>query len=96
MRCRGTLFLVLLCIQGRIQEALIISWPDLNSYMLAVALMGNAVNDLMSLLIRICDSGTTECFSTGFGGQKELKQHRVQTSLPLVTVHTVAGEGLTV
>lgn len=66
------------------------SWPDLNSHRLAVALMGNAVNDLMSLLVCFCDSGTTECFSSGFGDLKELKQHRVQTSLPLVAVHIVA------
>lgn len=65
--------MVSLSVQGRIQEALIISWPGLNSPMLAVALMGNAVNDLMSLFVHICDSGTTEYFSIGFGGQKELK-----------------------
>lgn len=93
MRCRGTLFLVSLSIQEWIQEVLIISWPDLNSPRLAMALMGNAVNDLMSLLVRICDSGTTECFSAGFGGQKELKQHRTQTWLLLVTLHTVINVG---
>lgn len=65
--------MVSLSIQGRIQETLIISWPDLNSPRLAVALMGNVVNDLMSLFVHICDSGTTEYLSTGFGGQKELK-----------------------
>lgn len=54
-----------------------------------MALMGSAVNDLMSLLVHICDSGTTECFSAGCGGQKEPRLHRVQTGLLLVTVHTV-------
>lgn len=54
----------------------------LNSPRLAVALMRNAANDLMSLLVHICDSGTTECFLTGCGGQRELllvTGHKVET-----------------
>lgn len=75
---RDFLFLVLLSFQGWIPEVLIISWTDFKSPRLAVALLWNAVNDLMSLLVHICDSGTTECFYFGFGGQKELKLHKLE------------------